>query len=165
MNLKLTWYSAHMDLDEKPSRRVCSVADALCVVGDRYSLLIVREIGYGYKRFNEIAGFTGAPRDVLSARLRSLEEIGVLERCMYCQRPPRYEYQLTETGSQLRPIVLALKEWGDQCLNADRAPVIFKHSCGSEFHPLTVCAACKRPVGPGELAVNGGAHPVTGEPW
>lgn len=154
-----------MDLDNKPSRRVCSVADALCVVGDRYSLLIVREIGYGYKRFNEIAVFTGAPRDVLSARLRSLEEIGVLERCMYCQHPPRYEYRLTETGSQLRPIVLALKEWGDQYLNADRAPVIFKHSCGSEFHPLTVCAACKRPVGPGELAVNGGAHPVTGEPW
>ena len=66
----------------KPTRRVCSVADALAVVGDRYSLLIVREIGYGYRRFEELAGFTGAPRDVLTSRLRRLEEIGVVERLL-----------------------------------------------------------------------------------
>ena len=100
----------------KPSKRVCAVADALDVVGDRYSLLIVREIGYGYRRFQELAGFTGAPRDVLTARLRRLEEIGIIERRMYSERPKRYEYHLTAAGQELRPMVLALKEWGDrQC--------------------------------------------------
>ena len=87
------------------------MADALSTVGDHYSLLIVREIGYGYVRFKDLVGFTGAPRDVLTSRLRRLEELGVLERRMYSEHPPRYEYHLTEAGADLRPIVLALKEW------------------------------------------------------
>ena len=145
--------------------RVCSVADALAIVGDRYSLLIVREIGYGYVRFNEIVAFTGAPRDVLTERLRRLEEVGVLERRQYSRRPPRYEYHLTATGMELRPIVIALKEWGDRCLNAGNEPVLVRHRCGAEFHALTVCAACHEPVLPGELEVNGGTHPVQGGPW
>jgi DNA-binding HxlR family transcriptional regulator len=144
---------------------VCSVADALDVVGDRYSLLVVREIGYGYRRFNELAGFTGAPRDVLSARLRRLEAIGIIERRRYSERPERFEYHLTAAGEQLRPIVLALKEWGDQQCEPGGEPVVFHHSCGAEFHPLTVCRACGEPVRPGELVVAGGTHPVRGEPW
>jgi DNA-binding HxlR family transcriptional regulator len=141
------------------------VADALSIVGDRYSLLIVREIGYGYVRFNDLAGFTGAPRDVLTARLRRLEEVGVLERRQYSEHPPRFEYHLTEAGAELRPIVLALKEWGDSQLNAGAEPVVFEHTCGAEFHPLTVCAACMEPVRDGDLAVKGGTHPVGGQPW
>src|SRR5919106_5169061 len=93
----------------KPTQRICSVADALDVVGDRYSLLIVREIGYGYRRFQALAGFTGAPRDVLTARLRRLEEIGPIERRPYSERPERHGYHPTQAGEQLRPIVLALK--------------------------------------------------------
>jgi DNA-binding HxlR family transcriptional regulator len=149
----------------KPSKRVCSVADALEVVGDRYSLLIVREIGYGYRRFQELAGFTGAPRDVLTTRLRRLEALGLVERRQYSEHPPRHEYHLTESGGQLRPIVLALKEWGDQQCDPGTEPVVFRHTCGAEFHPRTVCAACGQPVGPGELMVSGGTHPVQGEPW
>jgi DNA-binding HxlR family transcriptional regulator len=149
----------------KPTKRVCSVADALGVVGDRYSLLVVREIGYGYRRFQELAGFTGAPRDVLSGRLRRLEELGILERRLYSERPERYEYHLTEAGRQLRPIVLALKEWGDQRCGPGKEPVVFRHSCGAEFHPMTVCAECREAVGEGELTVVGGTHPVVGEPW
>jgi len=154
-----------MGTTETPARRVCSVADALAIVGDRYSLLIVREIGYGYRRFNELATYTGAPRDVLTARLRMLEEIGVLERRRYQDRPPRYEYNLTEVGADLRPIVLALKEWGDTRLNRGAEPVVFQHTCGAEFHPVTVCKACGRPVGSGELTMIGGTHPIEGEPW
>jgi DNA-binding HxlR family transcriptional regulator len=154
-----------VDLKDKPTRRVCSVADALAIVGDRYSLLIVREIGYGFVRFKELAAFTGAPRDVLTARLRRLEQVGVLERRLYSERPPRHEYHLTEPGERLRPIVLALKEWGDQQLNPGAEPVVFEHTCGAEFHPLTVCAACGAPVGIGELSVKGGTHPVDGQPW
>ena len=144
---------------------MCSVADALDAVGDRYSLLIVREIGYGYRRFQELAGFTGAPRDVLTARLRRLEEIGIIERQLYSDRPKRYEYHLTAAGQELRPIVLALKEWGDRQCSPGKEPVVFEHICGAEFHPQTVCAACGQPVGLGELTVVGGTHPVRGEPW
>lgn len=144
---------------------MCSVADALNVVGDRYSLLIVREIGYGYRRFQDLAGFTGAPRDVLTTRLRRLEALGLVERRQYSEHPPRFEYHLTERGGQLRPIVLALKEWGDQQCDPGTEPVVFRHTCGGEFHPRTVCTACGEPVGPGELTVSGGTHPVEGEPW
>jgi DNA-binding HxlR family transcriptional regulator len=149
----------------KPTKRVCSVADALAVVGDRYSLLIVREIGYGYRRFQELAGFTGAPRDVLSSRLRRLEGLGLIERRLYSERPERYEYHLTAAGEELRPIVLALKEWGDRRCEPGAEPVVFEHTCGAEFHPLTVCAACGAPVAPGELSVSGGTHPIEGGPW
>jgi len=141
------------------------VADALAVVGDRYSLLVVREIGYGYRRFQDMAGFTGAPRDVLSSRLRRLEEIGILERRQYSEHPPRHEYHLTEAGRELRPIVLALKEWGDRQCEPGKEPVVFEHTCGEEFHPLTVCAACGEPVGDGELTVTGGTQPIKGDPW
>ena len=144
---------------------MCSVADALAVVGDRYSLLIVREIGYGYRRFQALAGFTGAPRDVLSSRLRRLEGLGLIERRLYSERPERYEYHLTAAGEELRPIVLALKEWGDRRCDEGEQPVVFAHACGAEFHPLTVCSACGEPVRPGELRVIGGTHPVEGEPW
>jgi DNA-binding HxlR family transcriptional regulator len=137
----------------------------LGIVGDRYSLLVVREIGYGFKRFTDLANYTGAPRDVLTARLRRLEELGLIERRRYSEHPPRFEYHLTESGNALRPIVIALKEWGDTQLNAGAEPVVFEHSCGAEFHALTVCAACGKPLGPGELTVSGGTHPIEGEPW
>jgi DNA-binding HxlR family transcriptional regulator len=135
------------------------------MVGDKYSLLVVREIGYGYRRFKDLAGYTGAPRDVLASRLRRLEELGLLERRRYSERPPRHEYHLTEAGLELRPIVLALKEWGDRQRGPGEQPVVFQHVCGEEFHPLTVCAACRQPVGRGELTVTGGTHPIVGEPW
>jgi hypothetical protein len=84
---------------------------------------------------------------------------------MYSEHPPRYEYHLTEAGADLRPIVLALKEWGDNHVNRGHEPVVFEHTCGAEFHPLTVCAACRAPVSTGELTVTGGTHPVHGDPW
>jgi DNA-binding HxlR family transcriptional regulator len=75
-------------------------------------LLVAREIRYGHTRFQGIAMSTGAPRDVLTARLRKLEQAVVIERRQYSQRPPRHEYLLTDAGQALRPILLALKEWG-----------------------------------------------------
>lgn len=149
-----------MSPESKLSPRVCSVTDALSIVGDRYALLVAREIRYGHTRFQDIAMSTGAPRDVLTARLRKLEQAGVIERRQYSQRPPRHEYLLTDAGQALRPILLALKEWGDRYVNPGAEPVIFQHTCGAEFHLLTVCAACKEPVRDGELTVTGGTHPV-----
>src|SRR5437763_16772984 len=93
--------------------RRCSIAGALDVVGEKWSLLVIRELFLGVRRFNDIAAFTGAPRDILTARLRRLEELGVVARRAYCDRPPRYEYVLTEAGKDLRPVIMALKQWGE----------------------------------------------------
>ena len=154
-----------MSLNSKLSRRECSVADALALVGDRYSLLVVREIGYGNVRFGDLASRTGAPRDVLTTRLRSLEEAGVIERRPYSAHPPRHEYHLTASGLELGPIVLALKEWGDRHLNPGAEPVVFEHTCGAEFHPVTVCGGCGHLIRKGDLRVSGGASAVPGETW
>jgi DNA-binding HxlR family transcriptional regulator len=145
---------------EQSTQRVCSITDALGIVGDRYALLIAREIRYGNTRFNDIAAATGAPRDVLTARLRKLEGAGIVERRRYSEHPPRHEYLLTPAGHELHPILLQLKEWGDRHLHPGEEPVIFTHTCGAEFHALTVCAACGEPVGMSDLAVTGGTHPV-----
>jgi len=146
--------------ESKLSRRVCSITDALSIVGDRYALLVVRELRYGHTRFKDIAASTGAPRDVLTSRLRKLEQAGVIERRLYSERPPRYEYLLTDSGKDLHPILLALKEWGDRHCNPGAEPIIFEHTCGADFHPVTVCAACQQPLRDGELTVTGGTHPV-----
>jgi DNA-binding HxlR family transcriptional regulator len=146
--------------DGKPSPRVCSITDALAIVGDRYALLVAREIRYGNTRFNEIAAGTGAPRDVLTRRLRGLEQAGVIERRRYCERPPRYEYVLTDAGNELHAVLLDLKEWGDRYCNPGAEPIVFRHTCGAEFHPVAVCSACGEPVHLGELTVAGGTHPV-----
>ena len=126
----------------RESSRVCSITDALAIVGDRYALLVAREIRYGNTRFNDIAAGTGAPRDVLTRRPRALEQAGVIERRRYSDRPPRHEYLLTDAGNELHPILLALKEWGDRYCNPGAEPVVFRHTCGAEFHPVAVCEAC-----------------------
>ena len=150
-----------MPSEGKPGRRVCSITDALSLVGDRYALLIVREIRYGHTRFKDLQEKTGAARDVLTARLRKLEAVGVLERRLYSERPPRYDYVLTQAGNELHLVLHALKEWGDRHCNPGAEPVVFAHTCGAEFHPLTVCAACREPLLDGDLTVIGGTHPVT----
>lgn len=150
-----------MSSESKPTIRVCSITDAMDLVGDRYSLLIAREIRYGNTRFTGMAASLGAPRDVLTARLRKLEQAGVVERRRYQEHPPRDEYLLTEAGDELFLVLLALKEWGDRHCNPGAPPIVFQHTCGAEFHPVTICAACRAPVGDHELTVVGGTHPVT----
>src|SRR3954466_4208579 len=125
---------------------VCSVAGALDVIGEKWSLLVVRELILGVHRFNEIAAHTGAPRDVLTARLRRLEEPGVVERQAYCDRPPRYEYFLTKAGRDLRPVVMALKHWGDTHVMEGPMSPVLEHRCGELFTPRVHCAACGEPA-------------------
>ncbi|HVT21513.1 MAG TPA: helix-turn-helix domain-containing protein [Mycobacteriales bacterium] len=121
---------------------MCSVAAALDVIGEKWSLLVVRELILGVNRFNEIAANTGAPRDILTTRLRRLEELGVIEREEYSARPPRYSYLLTKKGRDLRPIVTALKDWGDTHVMGQVMPPVLEHSCGAPFRPAIHCAAC-----------------------
>ena len=121
--------------------RACSIARALDVVGDRWSLLVVRELTLGVHRFNEIAAFTGAPRDVLTARLRKLEDLGVVERREYSAHPPRYDYLLTPSGRGLAPVLSLLRQWGDDHAAEGPGPVAFRHD-GHDFVPQVHCASC-----------------------
>lgn len=92
--------------------RPCPIAAALDVVGERWALLVVRELALGANRFGDIARGTGAPRDRIAARLKALEQAGVVVRVPYQDRPPRDEYQLTASGRALLPVLDALLEWG-----------------------------------------------------
>jgi DNA-binding HxlR family transcriptional regulator len=92
---------------------VCPIADALDIVGERWSLLILREIGFGVQRFSDIRCNTGAPRERLVARLRELEEAGVIARRRYSDRPPRDEYVFTESGRAIAPVLRELHKWGE----------------------------------------------------
>ncbi|MDT3397396.1 helix-turn-helix domain-containing protein [Streptomyces sp. B1866] len=130
--------------------RECSIANALGVVGERWSLLALREVTLGARRFDQIVRNTGASRDVLAARLRKLVDAGVLEKRPYEDRPPRYEYVPTEAGRALQPILLGLMEWGDRYVTQGPPPTVWEHACGAELHPVTVCAHCHRPLGEGE---------------
>jgi DNA-binding HxlR family transcriptional regulator len=88
-----------------------ALARALDIVGDRWSLLILREVAHGVNRFNNIQRQTSTPRDQLSKRLRRLQTCGVIARQQYCDNPPRYEYELTPVGQSLEPALTALEEW------------------------------------------------------
>jgi DNA-binding HxlR family transcriptional regulator len=99
---------------EPDGRRVCPIADALQVIGDRWALLTIRELGFGVSRFNDIRTNTGAPRASLAARLRDLEEAGLVERHRYSSHPPRDEYILTPAGRELGPVLRELRVWGER---------------------------------------------------
>lgn len=127
--------------------RACSVASALDVIGERWSLLILREVFFGVPRFDEIQRNTGAPRGLVDRRLKKLVAAGVLERRRYCERPPRFDYLPTEAGRQLRPILSLLNRWGATWApEAPQTPGIFTHDCGDEVHPYVACETCLRPV-------------------
>jgi DNA-binding HxlR family transcriptional regulator len=126
----------------------CSVARALSVVGDRWTLLVLREAFVGTRRFEDLQERTGAPRPVLAERLKSLVEHGVLERRLYSERPDRYEYRLTPKGLDLYPVVVSLLRWGDRWMTDGTAPIELRHrDCGAVIHPELVCPSCGEPVG------------------
>jgi DNA-binding HxlR family transcriptional regulator len=125
--------------------RRCSIAASLEVVGERWSLLVLREVSLGNRRFEQIRVATGAPRAVLSARLRSLVEAGVLRTCDYREEGARVrqEYRLTAAGRELQPVLTALMDWGDRHLaGPDGPPVRLAHEeCGADVHAVLVCDA------------------------
>jgi len=106
---------------EPNGRRICGIADALQLVGDRWALLAIRELGFGVTRFNDIQIRTGAPRASLATRLRELEDAGLVERRRYSTHPPRDEYLLTPAGRELGPVLRELRAWGER--HASPAPL------------------------------------------
>ena len=127
------------------SPRVCSIAAALTVLGEKWSLLVVRELALGVQRFDQIQRNTGAPRDILTNRLRRLEEAGVLEKRPYQERPLRHSYVLTESGNELRPILLSLSQWGERW-TAQVNAVDWVHTCGEVVDVTHTCRACGEEV-------------------
>lgn len=127
--------------------RECSVARTLDLIGEKWSLLVLRELMLGSHRFADIVTHTGAPRDILTTRLRTLEQHGLIERRPYHARPVRFEYHLTDLGATLRPVVTMLRQWGDDHLaGPDGPPVRFSHSCGADFDAELVCVHCGLPA-------------------
>ncbi|BBA96137.1 hypothetical protein RVR_1302 [Actinacidiphila reveromycinica] len=133
--------------------RPCSMAAALDVLGERWSLLAVREMAYGVHRFARIAAFTGASRDILADRLRKLEAAGVVERRRYSEHPPRYEYHLTAAGRELFPVMVSLLRWGDRWA-VDTPAVDVRHTCGRVVDAELRCAHCGEPVTRESLALS-----------
>lgn len=141
----------------------CSVARTVEVVGERWTMLILREAFLGVKRFDHIQRDLGIARNILSDRLGKLVDQSILEKRRYSERPARFEYRLTAKGRDLYPIVVTLMQWGDRhTAPPGKVPVELVHvTCGQTTHPQLVCDGCGEGVhalnvrpahGPGLLA-------------
>ncbi|MBB5954016.1 DNA-binding HxlR family transcriptional regulator [Saccharothrix tamanrassetensis] len=133
--------------------QICSVARTLEVVGERWTLLIVRDALLGVTRFDGFLGRLSIARNVLSDRLSGLVEHGVLERVQYQDRPPRHEYRLTNRGRELTTVILSLREWGDRHLAGEAGPPqLSEHAdCGGRITTRVVCERCAEQVPPGRV--------------
>jgi DNA-binding HxlR family transcriptional regulator len=121
----------------------CSIARTLEVIGERWSMLIVREAFLGTRRFDEYRRRLGIARNVLGTRLERLQAAGVLERVPYHERPVRYEYRLTEKGADLWPALVALLQWGDKYSAPEGPPVVLVHKrCGGGVDDRRRCDRC-----------------------
>src|SRR5258708_12230662 len=132
--------------------RVCSIDAALKLIGEKWALLTLREIALGQHRFDDIAFNTGAPRDILAARLKSLEAAGVVQRTLYQERPARHEYHLAEAGEKLFWILHAIRDLGERFLRDGPGNIgDFPPSCAANPPPPEPCPAPRRPVPPAPL--------------
>ncbi|MBE0610397.1 MAG: helix-turn-helix transcriptional regulator [Dehalococcoidia bacterium] len=121
----------------------CSVARTLEVVGEWWTMLVIREAFSGVRRFDDFQGRLGIARNVLAARLQSLVDHGVLERRQYQDRPPRCEYRLTEKGRDLYPVLIAMLTWGDKWTAGEAGPPLkLTHECGHDPEAILVCSHC-----------------------
>ncbi len=121
----------------------CSIARALEVVGERWTLLVLREVFLGTRRFDELQQNLGIARNVLQTRLRRLVAEGILRRVAYQERPARYEYRLTRRGNDLWPVLVALMQWGDRHVAPGAPPLTILHrGCGGEIDSRRRCSAC-----------------------
>lgn len=124
---------------------LCPIVHSTGLVGDRWSILIVRELLLGQSRFQDLQAQTGATSQMLASRLKRLEADGLVERHAYSQRPLRYEYRLTPKGVHLMPVILALRAWGERwCKPEGEQPAtrMFHRTCGSELELDGRCPAC-----------------------
>lgn len=121
-----------------------SVSRALALIGDHWTLMILREELFGVRRYGQLVRNLGIPRPTLSARLRSMVDSGLLERVLYASDPERYEYWLTEAGRELFGAAALLMRWGDKYLAGPAGPpiVLRHHDCGEVAKPTLICGEC-----------------------
>jgi DNA-binding HxlR family transcriptional regulator len=130
-------------LNNDYANQTCSVAATLEVVGERWSLLIVRDVMLGVRRFDAMQADLGVARNVLQTRLGRLVEEGILEKHLYQERPPRYEYFLTEKGLDLWPAIVAMLQWGNKYAAPAGPPVVLQHrGCGGSVDEHRLCSEC-----------------------
>ena len=132
------------DLGQEP----CSVARSVAVIGDRWTLMILRDCFLGVRRFETLQERLGISRTIIADRLKHLTEEGVLSRAPYQEAPVRYEYRLTEKGLALHPVLMAIVHWGDVHYAGEAGPpLLHRHkTCGCDFHPVQTCSACGEEV-------------------
>ncbi len=130
------------------SKQDCSLSRSLAVIGDRWTLLVLRDAFLRVRRFEDFETSLGIARRVLSERLALLVEEGILAKVPYQERPLRHEYRLTEKGLGLYPVILSLVHWGDANYpTRNGPPVVHKHlACGHDFRSVLSCSECGEPV-------------------
>jgi DNA-binding HxlR family transcriptional regulator len=131
-------------LEEEP----CSLARTVAVIGDRWSLLILRECFLRKRRFEAFQSSLGITRHLLAERLKKLVRFGVLRRIPYQESPKRYEYILTQKGLDLYPVIMSIVHWGNiHMVDARGRPMLHQHkACGKMFDPVMVCSECGEPL-------------------
>jgi DNA-binding HxlR family transcriptional regulator len=131
----------------------CSVARPLSFLGERWALLVLRDLFIGRRRFDEIQDSLGIATNVLSQRLATLVEEGIVERQLYSEHPERFEYRLTAKGRDLQPVLLALLAWGDRyTAGAAGPPLETVHTeCDHAFHAVATCSHCGGGVEPANI--------------
>ena len=138
--------------------QVCSIARALEAVGERWSLLIIRDALFaGSTRYNDFQRSLGIATNILKDRLDGFIDAGIMRRHRYSKQPELYEYLLTEKGRDLAPALIALTEWGDRWAAPDGPPILYSHTvCGSGISHEVVCATCGRVTDPAEVQARRG---------
>jgi DNA-binding HxlR family transcriptional regulator len=136
----------------------CSVSRALSVVGDRWTLLILRDCFLKVRRFEAFQERLGIGRPILADRLQKLVDQRVLVKIPYQDRPTRYEYRLTQRGLDLYPVLLSIAHWGDVHMFDRRSrPLVYRHkTCGHVFEPVQVCSVCAEALDPREVQAESG---------
>jgi DNA-binding HxlR family transcriptional regulator len=126
----------------------CSIARALEVLGDRWTLLVIRDAFLGVRRFDDFQRDLGVARNVLSDRLQRLVDEGLLERRRYQERPERFEYRLSQKGIDLWPAIVTLMKWGDRYYAPPEGPprVVRHRGCGGEVSDRLTCSVCGKPL-------------------
>lgn len=150
-------------LDRYYPDQFCSIARALEVIGQRWSVLIVRDVFLGRHRFDELCASTGITRSMLTARLGHLVEQGVLQRQRYQSRPERFEYHLTEKGRALLPVLAHLMLWGDRYYGEpDGPPLLLEHrDCGGHPQDRLRCDRCDAELAGNDMQARPtGRHPT-----
>ena len=137
------------------SEERCSVARSVAVIGDRWSLMILRDLFLGVRRFEDFERRLRISRSIIAERLKHLTEEGVVRKVAYQDRPVRHEYRLTDKGLALHPVIMAVVHWGDTFYADDAGPpLIHRHKgCGCDFAPVMTCSECHEPVAAREVEV------------